>query len=211
MHRSPLTNSVFSLVLAAAATALAACESSKPVSASPQQPAAATTSADAPKRVELSDDITATAQVVAIAPAERVVTLRREDGVQFDVKCGESVRNFEQIAVGDTLRVRYKATLSAERMAAGEKAEPAVAALAAGRAKKGEKPGAGMGMGLSLRVKIESIDREHDIVVFSLASGELIAHRLRTAQGREFVAGLKVGEVVQLDYSEVMAITVDKL
>ena len=52
--------------------------------------------------------------------------------------------------------------------------------------------------------------RERDIVVFSLASGELIAHRLQTPQGREFVEGLKVGNVVQLDYAEAAALSIEK-
>ena len=212
MQRTPFVHPVLAFFGLAAVALLGACESTKPASAETPQTAKETTpAANAPKRAEITDEFTATAEVVAVAPADRLITLRREDGAQFTVRAGEAVRNFDQIAVGDTLRVRYKATFAAERGAPGEKAEPAVAALAAGRAKKGERPGAGVGLGVRVNVKIESIDAARDIVVFSLASGELIAHRIRTAQGREFVAGLKVGDVVQLDYSEVLAVTVEKV
>ena len=66
-------------------------------------------------------------------------------------------------------------------------------------------------MAVSLRVKIESIDRTREIVVFSLASGELIARRLQTAEGRELVQELEVGDLVQLDYTETLALGIEKL
>ena len=64
---------------------------------------------------------------------------------------------------------------------------------------------------ISLRVRIESLDLPHDIVVFALASGELLTHRLVSAEGREFAEGLKVGDVVQLDYDEAVALSVDAM
>jgi hypothetical protein len=120
------------------------------------------------------------------------------------------VRNFDQIVVGDMLRVRYQETLSATKMPAGSVPGPVSGALAAGRAKPGMKPGAGVGYTYSLRVRIESIDREHEIVTFSLASGELMSRKLQTNEGKEFAAGLKVGDVVQLDYAEALALAVEK-
>ena len=162
------------------------------------------------RRAQISNEFTAMAEVIAVTPAERRLTLRREDGTSIDVVAGEGVRNLEQVAVGDVLRVRYKETLAASLRPAGEKMESAEAAFVAARAKPGQKPGAGAGVGVSLRVKIESIDLEHDIVVFAPASGELIAHRLQTPEGREFVRGLEIGDTVQLDYAQALALAVEK-
>jgi hypothetical protein len=162
-------------------------------------------------RAQISNDVEATAGVVAIEPSARLVTLRREDGLQFQVKCGQEVRNFDQIAVGDRLRVRYKETLTATLRPAGEAAGPVEGVVAAGRAEKGATPAGAVGIGLSVRVKIESIDRERDIVVFSMASGELVSHKIATPEGREFVKGLLVGDTVQLDYTEVLALSIEKL
>jgi hypothetical protein len=158
----------------------------------------------------ISQEFTAAAQVVTIAPAERMVTLRREDGTLFDVQAGEAVRNFDQIAVGDVLRVRYKEAFSAKKLTSGEAARPVEGGFAAARAKEGEKPAAGVGVGLSTRVKIVSIDREREIVVCQLASGELVAHQLQTPEGREFAAHLAVGDTVQLDYAQALALAIEK-
>ena len=199
----------FSGFAGAALLALGACKSGE-TSSEPAKPASAK-AVSAPQRAEIANDYTATASVVGIREAERIVTLRREDGTSFDVQCGPAVRNFDQIAVGDTLRVRYKESLVAQKLAPGEAAKPTEAALAGARTPAGDKPGAGVGMAVSLRVKIESVDRDHGIVVFSLPSGELIAHRVETKEGREFASGLKVGDMVQVDHMEVLALAVDEM
>jgi hypothetical protein len=159
----------------------------------------------------ISNEIVATAEVVAVEPATRLVTLRREDGSQFRVRCGPEVRNFAQIAAGDTLRVKYQETLAAKRLSAEEKSTPAEASLAGARAKAGAAPAAGAGIEIDVCVKIESIDREREVVVFSLASGELFARHVATSEGREFVKTLKPGDRVRLEYTEIMALSVEKL
>lgn len=159
----------------------------------------------------LSNELVTQVEVVAVEPSERIVTLRREDGSQFRVKAGEAVRNFAQIAVGDALRVKYRETLEATRLPEGSSVRPAALALGAGGAKQGAKPAGGVGLAVSVRVQITSIDREHGVVVFALPSGELIARTIVTPEGREFVKGLEVGDVVQLDYTEVLALSIEKL
>ena len=193
--------SVHAIPVLAALLVLGGCESSKP------KPA------PAPPRVEraqISEQLVATVEVVAIENPARIITLRREDGLQFRVKCGSEVRNYDQIAVGDRLRIRYQETLTASLRPAGEPAEPPQGVLAAGRAEPGSTPGAGVGLAMSVRVKIASIDLERGIVVFSLASGKVVAHRIATPQGREFVSGLHLGDTVELEYTQALALSIEK-
>lgn len=182
---------------------LGACQNKEPA----PQPA----SPVAPTHATISNEFSATAEVATVDAKTRVVTLRREDGSLMQVKCGEAVRNFAQIAVGDTLHVRYTETLEATLLPAGETAEPATAVAASVGAEPGATPAGGVGVAISARVKIESLDLEHDIVVFSLASGELSARRVVTPEGREFAKGLKIGDTVQLDYTEVLALAIEKV
>ena len=186
--------------------ALCACKTSK----EPTQPSG-TADPDRVERAQITNDVTAKAEVVTVSPTTRIITLRREDGTLFQIMAGQEVRNFAQIAAGDTLRVQYRETLAASVRPAGETAMPVEAGAAAVRAKAGAKPGAGVGAGISVRAKVESIDRERNIVVCSLASGEMIARRILTPEGRGFVKGLKIGDMVQLDYTEALALSIDKL
>jgi hypothetical protein len=190
----------------------AACKSTSKEPAPVETTAKASESA-APRatHAEITDEITTKAIVSSVDKATRVVTLRREDGKMFPVECGPEVRNFDQIAVGDTLRVRYRETLAATVRPAGETTTAVEGAFAAGRAKKGEAPAAGLGIVASARVKIESIDAANHIVVFSLAGGELNTVRAARPEGREFIKGLKIGDIVQIDYAMSMALAVEKM
>jgi hypothetical protein len=191
------------LLLPVALLSFGACQS--------QGSKAATPSAAPGKPVEISNEYESTAKVVAVAPEVRGLTLRREDGVLAEVRVGPEVRNYDQIAVGDTVRARYKETLAAALYPPGTPPKPAQAAFVSASAPKGAKPGAGAGVAVSTRVKVLSIDLGQDLVVLALPSGELLARKIRTPQGREFVKTLKVGDVVGLDYSESVALSVEKL
>jgi len=160
--------------------------------------------------VEISNEITATAEVTSVDQAKRLVTLRREDGALFQVLAGEEVRNFNQIVAGDKLRVRFKESLRASLRPAGEGGPDAVSGMVAARAAPGATPAGGVGIGMAVRVKIESIDRDHDIVVFSLPSGELVSHRIATPEGRTFVGKLHIGDTVQLEYEQALALAIEK-
>ena len=177
----------------------------------PKVAAAAGSAKSTPSHAEISNEVTATAKVVALDETLRSVTLRGEDGRLVDVHAGDEVRNFDQIAVGDTLRVHYRQALGATLLPRGSNPATAGGAIVAARAKQGAKPGAGVGAQVSLRVSIVSVDSTREVVVFSLPSGELVAHRIATAEGREFVKGLSVGDLVQLDYSEALALSIETL
>jgi hypothetical protein len=189
-------------LLAGTALLLGACESTSTSSS---------TSAGAAPSAKIAQDVSATAKVVTLDKATRLLTLRSEDGRLCQVRCGPEVRNFDQIAVGDTLRVRYQAVLQATQLPAGSELRPPQAAVAAARAAKGATPAAGVEVAVSVRVRIESIDAARDIVVFAPASGDLITHRIATEAGRDFVKKLKVGDLVQLDYGEALAMAIEKV
>lgn len=181
---------------------LAACKSTQNEPPAPPPPLG--------QRAQVTNEFEAAVQVVSVDAAARRIVLRREDGNELGLTLGEDVRNFAQIAAGDVVRVRYQETLVAEKLPAGTDIQATEGAFAAGRAPAGAKPGAGAAAAISVRVRVESVDREHDIVAFSLASGELLARRLRTQEGRAFAASLKVGDLVQLAYAEGVAIAVQK-
>lgn len=162
-------------------------------------------------KAEISNEIVATAQVTAIDAPTRTVTLKREDGTPLRIQCGTGVRNFDKIGVGDKLKVTYKETLTATRLAPGDAGTEAGVAAAAARAPKGEQPGAGVGAAATVRATIRSVDLEQQVVLFTLPSGERVARHVTTPEGREFIKGLKSGDNVQLVYTEVIALTMEKI
>ena len=204
MRATPASARLVPAFLSAALLALAACKSSSPASdASAGAP-------DATKTAKISNEYEVAAKVVSVTPEDRGLSLRREDGQIFDVQVAPTVPNFERIAVGDSLRVRYRETLAAVRLPAGEPLGPVVRDVVSARAQPGREAGAGIGAAVRMRVRVESVDLERGVVVFAPSSGELIARRIQTQEGRKFASGLKPGDVVQLEYQEMAALAVEK-
>lgn len=191
-------------LLAFVSFAFAGCESAPSATIAPSLPV------DMPS-ARVSQQLSTKAQVIALDKAQRLVTLRNEAGRLMRVQAGPEVRNLDQVAVGDVLKVQYQAGVTVRQLPVGAELRPAMGAAVAARAPKGEMPGAGVGVAASVRVRIESIDAPHDVIVFSPGSDDLIAHRIATPAGRDFVAKLKVGDIVQLDYDEVLAFGIEKV
>jgi hypothetical protein len=208
MHTAGSTARILTLSAVLALTACASESSHSSAKASPP-PAASASSAGA--HAQISEQHSARVGVVAVDKAQRLVTLRGEDGRIFQVKAGDEVRNFDQIAVGDELRVTYLVALSATLLPPGEAHTAPEASVMAARAAPGDKPAASVGAAVSVRVQVESIDAANDIVVCKLSSGELVAHKVATDEGRAFVKRLKPGDLVQLDYAEALALSVEKV
>jgi hypothetical protein len=194
----------FSALALGALLGLSAC-------ASETKTTAGTAKAGGPLAAEISNEMTATAEVVAVDKTQRLVTLRGDDGRMVEVLASDAVRNFDQIKAGDTLRVKYRQTLAAKRLPEGSDPGLGGGSITANRAKVGDRPAGGVGAMVSMRVKIVSVDRSREVVVFALPSGELVAHRIATPQGREFVKGLAVDDLVQLDYAEALALSIETL
>lgn len=205
MHSRRTPRPSFVLATLAGLALASACKSSEPQ-------ASEASKSSAPDSAEISNEFTAMAEVVGVERETRVLTVRREDGTQLQIEVGPAVRNFEQIAAGDALVLRYRETLAVEVVPPGTAAEPPQVGVTAARAEPGERPAAGLGTSIRLRVKVESIDMENHVVVFSLASGsgELLARRVGTPEGREFVSGLEVGDDVRVEYIELVAVEVSK-
>jgi hypothetical protein len=210
MNNQPSLLPIRTLLLAAS-LGLASCETPDSSKAQPAQSTQPTASTDSPSTARISQDLKATAAVVAVDKASRRVTLRNEAGRLVEIVAGEAVRNFDQIAVGDTLKIGYRASVTVSRLPASEAASAARGAVVAARAAKGEKPAGGAGVVVTARVRIESLDMASDIVVLSTFDGELIAHRIASEEGRAFAKGLKIGDVVQMDYEEAIALGIEKV
>lgn len=158
---------------------------------------------------EVSDQATVQATVVSIDRPARLLTLQRADGTTFVVVAGPQVGNFAQVEVGDVLRVRYLASLAVRLLAAGETPQDG-AMLAAGAAAPGQKPAGGVGVRADVTVRIESVDLQHDLVVFTPPDGMLRTVRVVRPEGKAFIQKLKPGDQVVITYTEALAVSIEE-
>jgi hypothetical protein len=159
---------------------------------------------------EVSNKVTEKAKVVAIDKAKRVITLKDKDGITQDVQAGPEVKNFDQIAVGDSVVVDYLQSLAVELVKPGQATPPSSAAVVAGSAEKGAKPGALLGGQVTATVRIESVDLKKNLVVFTPPTGGMRAVHVQRPEGVKFIQGLKTGDQVQITWTEAIAISLEK-
>jgi len=147
-----------------------------------------------------------TATVTAVNASTRKVTLVAPDGAKTDFKAGPEVVNFDQIRVGDQVKVTVAEQLVVFLRKNGEPASDGrVTAVAL--APKGAKPGVLMADTVEVTAKVKSIDLKHHKATLLFPDG-----KSRTFAARKDVDLTKVsiGEDVVIRTTEAIAITVEK-
>ena len=148
----------------------------------------------------------ATATVTAVDQAARMLTLKTANGKELTTEVPPEVKNLKQIKVGDVVTVTY--TLALAFRLNPTKAAPSEATTAVATAKPGEKPAGVVGTVVTITARVEAIDLKENTVTFKGPKGKTRTVAVRDSTYREMLKQLNVGDSVQVDYSEAVAITV---
>lgn len=150
---------------------------------------------------------TVDATIAAIDPATRSVTLNGPNGL-VTVQVGKQAKNFDTLKVGDKVIVSYYQGLAA-RMKPGDAAKAAapVGAEFASPAGPG-KVGGTAGVSVTTNVTIQAIDLPTNTVSFKRSDGSIHVIEVKTAKMKKFIRTLKPGDVVEVTYTESVAISV---
>ncbi|VFQ46734.1 hypothetical protein [Desulfoluna butyratoxydans] len=156
---------------------------------------------------ELGSGKVITAEVVGIDYADRVLMLSGPDGDVVHYEVSEDARNFDQIDIGDRVRVEYYGSVALYLGDHGMK--PATrSGSVTGRAAKGEKPAGILVETVDVSAEIVAIDRENRSVTLKLPDGNVITTRVDTSV--ETFDTLKVGLSIHARYTEAIAVSVEK-
>lgn len=162
-----------------------------------QQPAAG-------EAVISSTSVTAT--VTKIDYTTRAVTLRTQDGKEHTIVADTAVRNLAQVKPGDVVTATYAEALAYEVLKKGAKAPGVEQVVGGGRAEPGKKPAGAIGQQTTVTVTISAIDRSVPSVTFTGPAGNSRTIKVRHPEKLE---GVSVGDMVDITYTEALAITVD--
>jgi hypothetical protein len=161
----------------------------------------------APEPLEVSDVEELKATVMAVDAESRLLVLRGPEGNDVAFRVGPEVRNLPQVEVGDILRVSFYSGYvfsMAEPGNAGADAE-----IAAGRAEEGDRPGAMVGATMRQTVEILSVAPDGKAVSFRDADGMIQSVDVRREEGQAFARKLSRGDLVDIQYTEAVAIGVE--
>jgi len=150
----------------------------------------------------------ATAEVIAIDPSTRSVALRMEDGSEVAFVAGPEIRNLDQVAAGDSVRVSYLESIVYHLRKPGE-ATPGVRVDAGGyRAEPGETPGAGVARMVTVTATVRGLDPAVPSVTLEDAEGAQRTLRVRDA---DRLKGVKIGDLVEFSFTQALAVGLEKL
>jgi len=149
---------------------------------------------------------TMTATVTKINQKSREVTIKTDDGQVFSFVASSDVKNFAQVKKGDKITAVYAESLAYQVRKHGtpglSTTDVAVAAA------PGAKPGGAVAQQTMLTVTITAIDPKIPSVTFKGPKGNTKTIKVRDPQRLE---GVKVGDVVDITYTEAVAIKVDEV
>ena len=152
------------------------------------------------------DTFKMTATVTHIDTDKRKVTLLTRDGKETTVKCGPEVINFDQIQVGDKLKIWVTQELAVAMGTAGASSSDGGADMVA-LAPKGAMPAGMMASTVQATAKVTAIDLKHHKATLQLPDGSSKTFAVRPDVD---LTQRKVGEEVVLRFAEAMAITVER-
>ena len=188
--------------LAIVAVFLAVCPVSA-LSQAPKPPVAGAVVASEPGKAAVVAAAEVSATVVAIDKATRMVTLKGPKRT-IDVVCGDEVKNFDQIRVGDAVIVQYIQALTLELKKTKAPLD-AKGEVAAARAAPGTRPGAVVGRQITVLADVVAVDPKNRIISLKGPRGNVID---LDVQNPDHFKVVKKGDQVEAVYTEALAIAV---
>jgi Cu/Ag efflux protein CusF len=149
-----------------------------------------------------SREVSTVATVESVDVENRKITLKGLQGNTITCDVDERVRNLDHVQPGDQINLTY---VQAAAVRVVKKAEHSQDDFVIDQAPPGEKPRGKRVRQVSLTAEVSSIDRQQETVTLKGADGSLTTIRVRHPERLE---NIKVGDLLQITYSEAVAVSV---
>ncbi len=162
--------------------------------------------AEPPKKVGTSEAVMVRATVESVDVAGRTVTLKGPKGKSFTVSVDDGVKSLENVKVGDEVVARYYEAIAFELKKAGEAVPGKSEKEGAAALPPGQKPGGATGRQVKVVATITAIDRAKNSVTLTGPEGRSLD---LTARDPKNLQKVKVGDLVEITYTEALAVSVE--
>ena len=155
---------------------------------------------------QMEEAVEMRATVTAIDLAQRLITVKVEGDQEVVLEAADAVRNLDQIKVGDEIAVTYTEALAWQVRAAAHGGGPGVSSGEdVTTAPPGAKPSVAAKQTYRLTASITAIDAEKGTVTLTGPQGNSRTFKVRDPAN---LKKAKVGDLVDITYSEAVAIAV---
>lgn len=157
--------------------------------------------------VELGEVMVVTGKVVGIDRTDRSVAVMGAEGNVLVLEVGKAAKNFDQIKVGDQVKLEYFESVAIYVGTGGKPPETNVGIVVA-TAAKGMKPGGEIIETVDISAVIQAIDTAKRTLTLKGPQGNVIP--LKVDKSVKAFDQLKVGDSINVRYTEAVAISVSK-
>ena len=159
----------------------------------------------AQKPVTHTEAVELTTTIEAIDHTARLVTLKDADGATETIHAGPEVKRFDELKVGDKLTFRYYESIAYRIRKPGEAPSAPASGKPALTRGTGPKPGGTLSQQETATVTIKAIDMKVPSVTVLAKDGHTASFKVEDKKNLE---GLKVGDKVEITYTEAVMISV---
>ena len=164
-------------------------------------PAAARAQGD--KTVTKENQVTATATIQQIDHTARTVTLRNEKGEEDAFSVGPGVTRFNELKVGDKIKLTYYESLVFQLRKPGAASTPSADTQASGRAKSNAPPAAGVASQQTRTVTVKAIDMNVPSITVTTQDGRTVSRKI---EDKKNIEGVKVGDKIDITYTQALMV-----
>jgi hypothetical protein len=160
----------------------------------------------AAQTVTKSESVSATMTIQAIDKANRLVTLRDEKGAEDTMQVGPAMKRFDELKVGDKVKITYVESLVLQVRKPGDAVKPGTdAKMTKGT---GASPGATLAVQQSTTVEVLAIDQKLPSITVKTADGRTVT---RKVEERKNLEGVKVGDKIDITYTQAAIMNVEPI
>jgi len=160
--------------------------------------------AQADKTVTKEAAVTATATIQAIDSTTRSVTLRNEKGEEDTFSVGPDVKRFNELKVGDKIKMTYYESMVFQLRKPGAPAAPASDAVAAGRAKA--VPGGAVATQQTRTVTVKAVDPNLPSITVTTQDGRTVTRKI---EDKKNIEGVKAGDRIDITYTQALLVSAE--
>ena len=163
--------------------------------------------------VTKTKSVTATATIQAIDSTTRSITIKDETGVEDTYVAGPEIKRFDELKVGDTVKMTYYESVFLQVRKAGAAAgttgaKPADSTLDAAVTRgKGALPGVTAAVQEKMTVTVKAIDPALPSLTVTTPDGRTITRKI---EDKKNLDGVAVGDLIDITYTRALLTSVER-
>lgn len=153
-----------------------------------------------------SKSINGTATIQAIDSTARTITLRDATGQEDTYSVGPQIKRFDELKVGDTVKMTYYEAVVLRVLKPGEKPGAASTDAAVTRG-TGSLPAGTMGVQDKMTVAVKAIDPAVPSITVTTPDGRTVT---RKVEDKKNIEGLKAGDQIEITYTRAFLTSIER-